>query len=296
MSRKALADTKDQIGRLQSGLLLPVLPEVFSGDTRLVGRWRNNPFEYELPPLRDHVISATFAGVGSASVKFGNQTISAPARPGMVTIGPRGHDGFWRADGAVEVSNIFLGHKRLLACAIEVGNGRTPELFERVHFDDPKLFTIMKLINDEISSGDAMSHLFIEELLDLVCLQLLRAHSETSMPIGSGPRRGLAAWQVRRVTTYMRENLSKDIRLQELANLVNLSRYHFCTAFRLSTGHSPHAWLTLQRIGYAERLLRDRTLRITDIALMVGYETPSAFSVNFRKLVGVSPREFRSRL
>ncbi|MFQ6182925.1 helix-turn-helix domain-containing protein [Sinorhizobium meliloti] len=271
-------------------------PEAFSGDTRLVGRWRNQPFEYDLPPLRDHVISATYAGAGIASAKIDGKTISAPARPGMITIGVRGHDGRWRADGSVEVSNIFLGHSRLHACADQIGNGREPELVDRVHFDDPKLFTIMALINDEIGSADAISHLYIEQLLDLMCLQLLRAHSAAPAPMANGPRRGLSARQVKRVTTYMRENIAEDIRLQELAALVNLSRFHFCTAFRVATGQTPYGWLTRQRIAYAKSLLRDRSLRISDVALVVGYETQSAFAASFRKAVGISPTEFRRRL
>jgi len=295
MSGKALADTTLHIRRLQRGLSPPVIPETFSGGTRLVGRWLNKPFEYNLPPLKDHILSAKYAGNGSASVKIGRDIISAPAAIGTITLAPSGHSGLWRADGSVEVSNIFLGHNRLLACADQVSNGREPELLDRVNFDDPKLFTFMKLINDEISSADAMSHLYIEQLLDLVCLQLLRAHSATSTPISPGPRRGLSEWQVKRVTGYMRENIAEDIRVQELADLVNLSRFHFCTAFRMATGQTPYGWLTRQRVAYAKTLLKDRTLHIGDIAVVVGYETQSAFSASFRKVAGITPREFRNR-
>ena len=296
MSGIAFGDTTSHIRRLQRGFSPPVVPEVFSGDTRLVGRWQNKPFEYDLPPLKDHVLSAKYAGQGMASVKIGRQTISAPAAIGTITLAPRGHGGRWRADGPVEVSNIFLGHKLLLACADQVGNGREPELLDRVNFSDPKLFTIMALINEEIGSGDAFSQLYIEQLLDLVCLQLLRAHSTTTVPISAGPQRGLANWQIRRVTAYMRENMAEDIRLQELADLVNLSRFHFCTAFRVATGQTPYGWLTRQRIAYAKTLLKDKTLRVNDIALAVGYETQSAFAASFRKVVGISPTEFRRRL
>jgi AraC family transcriptional regulator len=157
------------------------------------------------------------------------------------------------------------------------------------------MVTIMTWINEEVSSGGATSHLYIEQLLDLVCLQLIKAHSGTTMPVVLGTR-GLAAWQVKRVADYMRDNLAKNIKLQELADVVSLSRFHFCTAFRIATGHTPHAWLTRQRIAYAKRLLQDPTLRITDIALVIGYETPPSFSANFRKVAGLTPSEFQRRL
>ncbi len=186
---------------------------------------------------------------------------------------------FGGSEGSVEVSNIFLGHNRLLACADQVGNGREPELIDRVHFNDPKLFAIMKLINDEISSRDAMSHLFIEQLLDLVCLQLIRFHSaiSTSISPSTAARTVGLAGQARHQLTCVK--ISPRISgIQELADLVNLSRFHFCTAFHMATGHTPHQWLTRQRIAYAKTLLKDRRLRIIDIAFVVGYETQSSFT------------------
>lgn len=290
------ADTTEHIRRLQHGLSPPVVAEAFSGDTRLVSRWHNVPFEYDLPPLEHHVISAIYAGSGTASVNVGGQVISGVPGMGTVTLAPRGHGGFWRADCSIEASNVFLGHDRVRACVDQIGNSREPELVHRVHHYDPKLFALMALINDEIGSSDAISHLYIEQLLDLLCLQLLRAHSAAATPIAPGPRGGLSGWQVKRVTSYMRDRLADDIRIQELADLVHLSRFHFCTAFRIATGHTPYEWLTRQRIAYAKTLLKDRRLRIGDIALVVGYETQSAFSVSFRKVVGITPREFRQRL
>jgi AraC family transcriptional regulator len=94
----------------------------------------------------------------------------------------------------------------------------------------------------------------------------------------------------------MRDRLDQDIGLNELAALVNLSRFHFCTAFRLATGHTPHEWLTRLRMERARELLSEAEVRITEIALEVGYKTPSAFTASFRKVVGVTPSEFRRRL
>jgi AraC family transcriptional regulator len=108
------------------------------------------------------------------------------------------------------------------------------------------------------------------------------------------PRRGLADWQVKRVTAYMRDALDQEIGLDDLAAQVNLSRFHFCTAFRLATGYTP--WLTAQRIRCARELLANPDLPTTEIALAVGYKTSSAFTARFRKIVGMTPSEFPRRL
>src|SRR5687767_11847060 len=109
-------------------------------------------------------------------------------------------------------------------------------------------------------------------------------------------RRGLANWQVRRVTAYMGERLDQEICLQELARLVNLSCFHFCTAFRLATGQTPREWLIARRIERACTLLAQPSLSITKVGLAVGYATPSAFAATFHKRMGMTPSEFRRTL
>jgi len=93
----------------------------------------------------------------------------------------------------------------------------------------------------------------------------------------------------------MPDRLERDASPDELAQLVNLSRFHFCTAFRVSVGRSPREWLIDRRIERARELLADPTLSITEIALATGY-TSSAFGARFRQRVGMTPSEFRRTL
>ncbi|MFC3711234.1 helix-turn-helix transcriptional regulator [Sphingoaurantiacus capsulatus] len=108
--------------------------------------------------------------------------------------------------------------------------------------------------------------------------------------------RGLAPWQLRRVADYVRANLDQPISLAALAELARLSRFHFCTAFRHATGQTPGDWVTDERIRRAAELLDQHELSITEIALEVGYETPSSFTARFRQRMGVTPSEYRRTL
>lgn len=101
---------------------------------------------------------------------------------------------------------------------------------------------------------------------------------------------------MKRVTGYMTERLEAEISLDELAGLVNLSRFHFCTAFRQATGQTPHNWLTAIRMTRARQLLADPVFPITEVGLAVGYHTPSAFAAAFRKSAGMTPSAFRRSL
>lgn len=105
--------------------------------------------------------------------------------------------------------------------------------------------------------------------------------------------RGLAPWQLRRIADHVRSNLDRSIPLSELAQIARLSRFHFCTAFRLATGLTPGEWMTEARIRRAAELLSEFELSITEIALEVGYETPSSFTARFRQCMGMTPSEYR---
>jgi AraC family transcriptional regulator len=120
--------------------------------------------------------------------------------------------------------------------------------------------------------------------------------SQMPMPTAEVSRRGLAGWQVRRVTAYMSERLDQEVCLQELAALINLSRFHFCTAFRLATGQTPREWLIARRLESACKLLAQPAMSITKVGLAVGYATPSAFAASFHKRMGMTPSQFRRAL
>jgi AraC family transcriptional regulator len=285
----------DEIGRVLD--TPPVLaPVVLRGDTRLTQRWRHGGLQTYHPGMSGHVIMTYYSAPQHIDWRAGQARLASRTQPGSITLIPEGHDGHWNVAGPIEVSHVYLTDQRLQSCADLIAGGQSIELIDRVGFEDPKAARILELLGHEAALGDRSSRLFLEQAVDLLCIQLIRGHSSLGALPTAAPRRGLAAWQVKRVTTYMREHLGQDVGLQELANLVSLSRFHFCTAFRMATGHTPHEWLTVQRIQRATALLTNPKLSITQIALTVGYQTPSAFAATFRKIAGITPTEFRRSL
>jgi len=273
------------------------LSERLSGDTRLTGRWTHGALHDALPGLPAHVIIAHHNQGTQINLRTGDgMRVSARTSPGTIVIIPAGHDGRWDIDGSVDVSHVYLTEERLQKSAEMLMGGRPIELRDRLCFVDQKLWPILNILSDEATTGDLSARLFVEQAIDLLCTQLVRGHSNFGALPDPAPKRGLADWQIRRVTTYMRSMMEQEIGLDELAALVSLSRFHFCTAFRLATGSTPHQWLTTLRIARAKEMLVDPLLAVTEIGLCVGYQTPSSFAASFRKLVGVTPSEFRRRL
>ena len=92
-----------------------------------------------------------------------------------------------------------------------------------------------------------------------------------------------------------RRGVDADVSLAALASEANLSRFHFCRAFKDSTGLSPHAWLRQCRLGQAMNMLREGDESIASIAAALGYSSQTAFAAAFRKLTGESPSDWRRR-
>lgn len=284
-------DTIDEITRIQQAPP-PLLPVPFMLDTMITKAWVNDPIHDEVAPMEHHVIAPTMRGDGWSQVKFGSKSIRSPSVTGRITIAPRGFSGRFDCDGTPVASNIFLSRERLERAAGTMGLTQPPELMPRLNAEDPKLFAILSLIGAEAADSGPHARLYLETLLELLCVQLLRAHA-VFPAAHPRPTRGLSRSQVLLITDHMKRHLDEPIGLHELASLVGLSRFHLCTAFRRATGLTPHQWLVSLRMSEARRLLQDRRFSVTEIALTVGYQTPSSFAHAFRLAVGVTPSEFR---
>ena len=100
---------------------------------------------------------------------------------------------------------------------------------------------------------------------------------------------------ISRAEQYVRENYrDPNISLISAARYVGMSAAHFSTVFSQTMGKPFIAYLTGMRIEQAKKLLRETTMRLSDIAMEIGYNEPNYFSHVFRKAEGVTPKEFRA--
>jgi AraC family transcriptional regulator len=109
-------------------------------------------------------------------------------------------------------------------------------------------------------------------------------------------RGGLAGWQQKTVTSYIEEHLAEQIPLATLAQLVGLSTYYFCRAFKQSFGLPPHRYHNNRRIEQAKVLLAKPEPSVTDIGLTIGFSETSSFSAAFRKATGLTPTAYHRSL
>ena len=101
--------------------------------------------------------------------------------------------------------------------------------------------------------------------------------------------------QIGRAQRFIRLHVSEPLSLNQIAREAGSSEYHFARLFLAYTTETPFDFLRRIRLITALRMLQDDPEGpITEIALSVGYETPSAFNKVFKKTLEMSPRAFRN--
>jgi AraC family transcriptional regulator len=99
--------------------------------------------------------------------------------------------------------------------------------------------------------------------------------------------------KLKEVIGYIDSNLHRNVTLSELSGLVQLTPGYFCGAFKQAMGRPPHQYLIGQRVERAMTLLEDPTLSLSDVALLVGFNSQSHLNDHFRRILGITPARYR---
>jgi AraC family transcriptional regulator len=91
----------------------------------------------------------------------------------------------------------------------------------------------------------------------------------------------------------MQAGIATGFSLAELAQAADMSDFHFSRLFRKATGQAPSQYFIQLRMDKARRLLLNSPMSIIDIALEVGYSSPSHFAHLFKRHAGVTPGAYR---
>lgn len=92
---------------------------------------------------------------------------------------------------------------------------------------------------------------------------------------------------------YIREHYMEPMEINDVADSVSVSRFHFSRMFKSEVGYTPHEYLVLFRINRAKELLKSTDYSISEIASMVGYEYSTSFTSVFQRKIGVTPKKYR---
>jgi AraC family transcriptional regulator len=260
-----------------------------------IAHWKHGALHDVVEPMTDHVIMTYPTGVQRLERRNGKSVAIGTARSGVVTIIPAGSSARWDIPGAVDVIQLYLPHKTLERVAREADAPVPDDLVERTGHADPITSALLMSASEVLEGNAVLDALFRQRLTDLLATRLLAEH--TGVPTALEPiTGGLSPRALRRAIERLRSDIDADVSLAALASDAGLSRFHFCRAFKESTGLSPHAWLRQQRLEQATNMLRDTDASIAAVAVQLGYASQTAFTAAFKKLTGETPSDWRRRM
>lgn len=157
--------------------------------------------------------------------------------------------------------------------------------------DYEKIRALVEQIFSCVRSNCARTDLLMKsELMRLIWLL-----EESGDIVFEKQREGKEAEVIRPAIEYMAQRFREDITVEQLADLVHLSKSHFMRCFRQAVGIGAIEHLSQLRIHAACEALCESNEQIADIAFACGYSNLSNFNRQFLKRAGCSPREYRRR-
>lgn len=157
---------------------------------------------------------------------------------------------------------------------------------------DEVVMQLARIMARSVGEDDSGARLLRSRILLVIATRILSIceDGECSPSPQTG---GLAPWQLRRARELMCRDFESALPLDAVARECGLSRSHFSRAFRASTGLSPHHWLSLRRVEFAQHLLRTSGQSLAEVAAACGYADQGHFTRTFARLVELTPGRWR---
>jgi AraC family transcriptional regulator len=300
MRREEALGRGDPIGPLDWCRIVPFAPAAASDRLGWVGleaaRFVAAPnSELTQPALTHHMLILFARPPDALDLRYDGVQRHVPPPPGSISLVPAGSPAWARTTGCKDQLFIFLEPgliARVAAEAFDLDPARVavPPLDG---LDLPPLRAAMLAVAAELTASAPGGRLAAESLANILAVQLLR---QVLAPRRSARGRDgpLPREKLRTVVDYIEAHLDAGLTLEQLAATAHLSAYHFARQFTAATGLPPHQYVIARRVARAQPLLHpDRDLALGEIAAHVGFSDQSQFSHHFKRVVGVTPRQFR---
>lgn len=164
---------------------------------------------------------------------------------------------------------------------------------EGAPFFDSHIYQIARSVRDELCTDMPGGSIMIDSLTTMLEVHLLRQHSDLKQP--RQQRTSLAPHKLAVITDYIQTHLDQTLRLSELANLANMSSFHFSRCFKHTTGLSPSRYILAKRVEFVQHELAHTDRPLLELSLAAGFSSQSHMTSVFKQAVGLSPGEFRTQ-
>jgi AraC family transcriptional regulator len=249
----------------------------------------------EVPALPGDSLSITLDGGNILERRLEGTVERGCVRPGDITLVPRGLASQWHPhpDATALVVQLYLPPSLVAdamhALELDPASSALRDVFVA---PDPLLAQLGGALVRELQAGAAQGYAYRDVLTHALLLHVAR-HYRTHATAPAAAPTALSAAAVRRVQEYIEAHLDQRLGIEVLAAVAALSPFHFSRLFRAATGASPHQYIIQRRVERIRELLPTSTLSLAQLARAVGFANQSHMTEHFRRIVGVTPAEYR---
>jgi AraC-like DNA-binding protein len=212
---------------------------------------------------------------------------SVPSDTLVVTQPGEVHHANWKSERDCTFRGLRIDLDLLQQVALEIAGHKTDVPFFPMPlvYDRDLTHQIVRVHQALLQSGSQLEQQ--STIQDLVARLILRCAANPPCLTRLGKERQ----PIERVRAYLEDYYSREISLEQLAQIAELSSFHLNRSFRQIFGMPPHAYQIQVRILQAKRLLRQE-LSIEKVAIVTGFSSQSHFGAHFKRLVFVTPMQY----
>jgi AraC family transcriptional regulator len=227
-----------------------------------------------------------------SSRRQGSQLEESLFSYGEAGLYPAGDYGPLAWDGPADVIHVHLDAQALENRARQGMDLAYFALRDRFQFEDALLMQLGQQLLVAAGAAHGLGQLYAESLANALSYHLIAQHATYERRVASpGPR--LPAPVLARIDAYLEAHTEQPITLEALAELANLSVFHFARRFKLTTGQPPYQYVLAWKIRRAQQLLAAAGQPVAAISDALGFASPGHFAAAFKRATGQSPRQFQ---
>jgi AraC family transcriptional regulator len=214
------------------------------------------------------------------------------ADPNSMCMMPVGQtvEAFW--DAEYEYIAVDFSQNYLTKMAVEMDISPNIELKETLSRKDELLQHLSLAFLAEAEKTEVSSRLYTDSIAHTLMFHLIKNYTN-AVTTAKQFLGGLSGYKLKRVIEFVNDNLEQDLTLTEIAEVADLSHFHFARSFRKTMGLTPQQYIVNRRIEKAKDLLSHSKLPIVEIGFQTGFKNQSHFTTLFRKLTSFTPKVWR---
>ena len=138
--------------------------------------------------------------------------------------------------------------------------------------------------------------MFIENIVSILALHFVKNYSKEQSPGLVENVSGFTSKELEKALYYIDKNISENFKIEKLAEEFGISKFNLIKRFKSSTNVTPHQFIIKKKLERSKNLLKEGSLSLTDVTYMLNFSDQSHFSNSFKKMYGMTPREFRKTI